>query len=348
MSRVNVGVIGCGAISREHLAYITADPRLHLAAVCDRTPIAASYTAKQHGAEGWFTDHQVMLREANLAAVHVLTPPATHRRLVTDALDAGLHVVCEKPIALSANELRAMVRLADAQGLRLIESQNYRFNNEVLALQELAESGELGTIVHVDLTYSLDIASGGRFADRHVPSPTEQLGGGAVHDFLPHMAYLALHFFGYPPVVRSAAHWRNRSGNSRVKFDELEAIIEFADGSAFVRFSSRAKPDSVRLVVRGTKGTAECEMFAPFVRVDRVRSPKELASLLNHVGNGTRLAAAGVRNLRDKVLQHTTYHGMKVMLGRFYDGVIDGSPSPIDTNQMVRCSELIDALLADA
>ena len=348
MTRLRVGVIGCGAISREHLAYLVTDPRVRLVGVCDRSEVTAAYTAQRYGADRWFTDHHTMLDELRPDVVHVLTPPTTHRQLVFNALAVGAHVVCEKPIAASADELSGMLAAAQSRGRLLIESQNYRFNDEILAVQGCWRRGELGDIVHVDLTYALDIVSGGRFADPHVPSPTERMAGGAVHDFLPHMAYLALHFFGYPQVTRSVAQWRNRSGNARVKFDEFEGIVEYASGSAFLRFTARSKPDSVRLVVRGTQGTAECEMFAPFLRVDRTRAPRELAAMVNYVGNGTRLALAGVRNVRDKVLQHTTYHGMRVMLGRFYDSVVDGSPSPIAPDEMLRCSELIDALLADA
>jgi predicted dehydrogenase len=346
-TQTTAAVIGCGAISREHLSFLSTCGDVDLVAVCDLSPAIADYTAARYGAGSAYTDHREMLQVVRPQVVHVLTPPLSHAPLVTEALDAGCHVLCEKPITPDTASLRELLALAAANDRILMETQNLRFNDQLLAIDRLVRDGRLGTIVNVDVLLSIDIAHS-KFADPNVPSAVANLAGGAIHDFLPHMAYLVLHYFGYPEVVDVRGSWRNVSGAPQIIFDEMEALITLPEGTASVRFSSRIQPDRFRLSVRGTEGTVETDLYQPYLRFETFRGRKQLSPLLNHAANGLSLVASSVSNLRGKILQHTPYHGMPRMLDALYAAVRHGTAPPITPLEMERTSLLIDAMAGQA
>jgi predicted dehydrogenase len=99
---LRAAVIGAGKISEEHLRFLGNSPHAVLTGVCDLSPAMARFGVDRFGHAGTtaaFMDHRRMLEEKRPAVVHVLTPPHTHVRLVTECLRAGAHVIVEKPAA---------------------------------------------------------------------------------------------------------------------------------------------------------------------------------------------------------------------------------------------------------
>lgn len=344
-TRVKAAVIGCGAISKEHLHAIGNNPRIELVGVCDRSPAAANWTAHRHSTQA-FTDHRVMLERVRPDVVHVLTPPSSHRAIAEDALNASAHVIVEKPIASSLADLEAMLVLAAHRGRTLVENHNYRFNDQVLAIDDLLARGVLGDVVAVDVLLTLDIATSRLCAP--AGNPTAHLAGGALRDFMTHLTYLGLHPFGAEHVGDIDARWWNRSGNAHVGADELDARVQVGNGVATLRFSARVAPDCFRVWVRGTKGSVETDLYQPFLRIETRRGPALLSPLVNHGVNGASLALSSVRNLRDKVLQRSPYHGLWEFLDRFYAAVLDGTPHPVSAEDVLRTNALIDRIVQQA
>lgn len=341
--RARAAVIGCGAISKEHLHVLGSHPRIELVGVCDRSPAASTWTASRYASTA-FTDHRELLASARPDVVHVLTPPASHRSIAEDALVAGAHVIVEKPIASDAAELASMYAVAEAHDRLLVENHNYRFNDQMLAIAGLLADGTLGSIVQVDVLLALDIAKSKLAAADG--NPTAHLAGGAVRDFLTHLTYLGVFLFGDEPIGEVAARWRNTSGNAHIGADELDARIDVGSGGvARIRFDSRIAPECFRVWVRGTAGTVETDLYQPFVRVETRRGPKALSPVVNHAVNGLSLAASSVRILRDKVLQHSPYHGLWRFLDLFYASVLDGSAPPVTRDDVLRTNALVDRIV---
>ena len=346
--RVRAAVVGCGAIAKEHLGFLSTDDRVELVGVCDSSPATANYTADLYRTRA-FTDLAEMLETARPAVVHVLTPPLSHPALTRMCLEAGADVICEKPVAVSSAQLAELLDHADSLGRTLVESQNLRFNDEVRGLHRLIDAGTLGTVVAVEVDVVLGIAAAGsRFADTNVPSAVRDLPGGAIHDFLPHMTYLLLDLLDWPTVERAQSRWDNRSGNPQIVFDDMESMVQFGATSGRMRFSSREKPPRFTVTVRGTGGTAAIDFFNPYTTTERSRGTAQLDGIINSILKGASLMASGPRNLRDKVLQHGAYHGFPPMLGAFYDSRIAGTASPITADEMRACLAVIDAVTEGA
>ena len=345
MAATRVAIIGCGAIAEQHLVVLTKTPGVEVVAVCDVSPITARTTAERYGVAAPYTDAAEMLTRESPDSVHVLTPPQFHYDLSEQALQGGAHVLCEKPITLTAPELERLASLAISQGLLIMENHNYGFNDQVLALDKLVASGRLGTIVDTSVSISVPITTG-RFAE--AGSPFQHFPAGAIHDFITHLVYLSLRYFPGQEVAHVRGIWRNRSGVEALRYDEMRGQIATTSGFANVSFSAHVQPLACRIALRGTGGSAETDLYQPFLRAEIERPGGKLGPLIDHAVNGAGLIGASARNFRDKLLSKTPYHGMSTMIPAFYDAVAGRGATPVSLADMLRTSHTIDRLVAGA
>lgn len=350
---LRAAVIGTGKISEEHLRFLGSHSRAKLVGVCDLSPSLAQYAASRFKAEQAFTSSKEMLAEMRPDVVHILTPPHTHVALVTDAIEAGAHVIVEKPVAPSNGEFRRLFEMARAKKLHLIEDHNYRFNEPILEIERMVRAGELGEVREVEVRMALPITKGGRYADASLPHPSHNMPAGVIHEFITHLCYLLLRFIpeseesgGRFPRVSAA--WSRHSGNELFKYDDLDALVVGGHVHGRIRFSSETSPDCFVVYVRGSKGWAETNLFTPYLRVVKPRSGgQQLSPLVNQWINGVELARSSFRGFWDKLLQKTTYEGLGTFLKRTYAALADGHEPPVTFADMDRASRLVDALLED-
>lgn len=146
MKKYRVAVIGCGSIARmRHLPEYEANPKVEIVAVCDIVPERVAETAEKYGAEA-FTDYQELLEQVKPDVVSVCLPNYLHAPVSIAALNAGAHVLCEKPMATSYEEGLAMIAAAKTNDRRLMIAHNQRFVPSHQKAKELIEAGELGKI----------------------------------------------------------------------------------------------------------------------------------------------------------------------------------------------------------
>lgn len=344
---MKAAIIGAGEISAEHLKFLSASDQAQLVAVCDLSPITGQYAAERFGAPASFTDHRLMLKETQPQVVHVLTPATTHVQLSIDAMEAGAHVICEKPITLNHADFKKLRTHAERRDRRLIEDHNYRFNQAVLEIDRLVADGALGEVRDVEVRMALAIRSGGRFGDANLPHPAHQMPGGIIHDFITHLAYLTLRFVP-GEVDRVAAAWSNHGGGDLFKYDDLDALVIADQIHARIRFSCHTAPDCFAITVRGTRGYAETDLFQPYLKVVVPRAGgSKLSPLVNQLVNGAELLGASVVNLKRKIMQQTPYEGLHTFLARTYEALRNGEEPPVTFDDMDRTVRLVDALLEE-
>ncbi len=340
---MKAALIGAGQIARQHLACLKSLPGVEVAGVCDLSPAVAECAAERYGVARWFTDHQEMLREVKPDVVHVTTPPGSHARLATDALDAGAHVVVEKPITASWAEYEALAGHAKARGRALVEDHNYVFNSAPQEILRRVASGELGKVVHVDVLICLDITGPDGFADPNVKNPMLGIPGGAISDFLPHLASLAHAFVG--PHRSTHAVWAKRKP-SVLPWDEFHGLVEAERGTASLGFSSSSQPDGFWLRVYGEKQQATANLFETRLTFTRVRGgPKPLVPLANGLEEGKATRRAAVNTLLRKFKKGPgAYEGLWELLDRTYRALRDGTPPPVGTEEVRAVNAMVEAL----
>ena len=119
---------------------------------------------------------------------------------------------------------------------------------------------------------SLDFL-GGPFGDLNLAGPAVRLPGGAVHDFIPHLAYLFLSLTGATDADRLTGVLTNRSGNTRAGFDFLDALVEAGETRGRLRIATDTAPDAFRVIVRGSAATADRSSIMP---TDRKKRPSRI------------------------------------------------------------------------
>lgn len=146
MKKYRVAVIGVGSIARmRHLPEYQANPHVEIVAVCDIVPERVEETAAQYGAKA-YTDYQELLDQVKPDIVSVCLPNYLHAPVSIAALEAGAHVLCEKPMATSTEEGEAMIKAAKENNRKLMIAHNQRFVASHQKAKELIEAGELGKI----------------------------------------------------------------------------------------------------------------------------------------------------------------------------------------------------------
>jgi predicted dehydrogenase len=146
MSKLRIAVIGCGSIARHrHLPEYAANSKVQIVAVCDIVKERAEEIGGQFGAKA-FTNFEELLLEVEIDAVSVCTPNYLHAPISIAALNAGKHVLCEKPMATSQAEALAMIEAARSNGKKLMIAHNQRFVPSHVKARKLIETGEVGKI----------------------------------------------------------------------------------------------------------------------------------------------------------------------------------------------------------
>ncbi len=191
MKKIKVGIIGCGFIGNgKHLPSLLRIEGVEPVAFCDLIPERAQASAKKFGGPEALvcTDYRDVLKRADIDVIHVCTPNSTHAEISIAAMQAGKHVMCEKPMAKTAAEAKAMLDASRATGKLLTIGYQNRFREDSLFLKSLCEAGELG-----------DIYLGKAFATRRRGVPTwgvfmdkEKQGGGPLIDLGTHALDLTL------------------------------------------------------------------------------------------------------------------------------------------------------------
>lgn len=149
MKKTRVGIIGCGGIaSNKHLPALSELDYVEVVAFCDIDEAKAKKAAKAFGTKDAkvYTDYKELLKDKSLIAVHVCTPNKSHSEISIAAMESGKHVMCEKPMAKTAVEARAMVEAAKETGMVLTIGYQNRFRQDSIYLNRACRRGDLGDI----------------------------------------------------------------------------------------------------------------------------------------------------------------------------------------------------------
>jgi predicted dehydrogenase len=335
-------LIGAGQIARQHLACLKSLPGVELVAICDLSPATAEAAAERFGIPAWFTDYRAMLEKARPDVVHVTTPPTSHFRLAMDSFDAGAHVIVEKPVTSTFEELEALARRAEAVGRHLIEDYNYVFNQAPQEILRRIDSGQFGAVTHVEVLICLDILGPGGFADPNSPHPALTLAGGAIADFLPHLASLAHLFVG--PHQTAKAVWTKRKP-SLLPFDEFRGVVDAERGTAALGFSSNSQPDAFWLRVYGERMQATANLFETRLTFDGPRNvPKPLRPFFSGLEEGKTIRRAALGTLLRKFKGPGAYEGLWELLARTYRALAEGAVLPVKASDVLGVNRIVEAL----
>ncbi|CCQ96491.1 putative oxidoreductase, NADH-binding [[Clostridium] ultunense Esp] len=272
MRKLRVGIIGAGQIAQvAHIpGYLSRPNEVEIVALSDLIKEKADSVASKYSIPHVFADYREMLRQCELDVVSVCTPNKFHAEATIAALQAGAHVLCEKPPALTEEDAKMMADTAKERNKILTFNFHYRFSAEVEALKRIIDAGELGEIyaARVLALRRRGIPGWGVFTNKEIQ------GGGPLIDIGIHMLDTALYLMGdpEPELLMGVTHTRigNRPGVGLMgswdpeKFtveDAAMGMIRFKNSASLVletSFALNMKEKSVMNVfLYGDRGGAE-------------------------------------------------------------------------------------------
>jgi predicted dehydrogenase len=209
---VRVAVVGAGAIAQvAHLPVLRRLPGVEVSAICDTDVGKAQALAQRFEVAEYYDDIEDVLRHSRSDAMVICTPNHLHEIHVLAALSAGVHVLCERPLALTLGGVERVLAAADKHGRRVMVGMNHRFRSDVQAVRGFLAGGDIGAVQAV---------RGGWYTFQ--PSRQmlgwrlrrQQSGGGAVLDLGLPIIDLGLWTSGWPAVRRVSAHLPGRTADT--------------------------------------------------------------------------------------------------------------------------------------
>lgn len=269
--KLRVGVVGVGWAGQQHLAAFARIDSVELVALAGMETVRVAELAERYGIRATHERWEDMLEAGDLDAVSIAVPTYLHAPIAIAALDRGIHVLTEKPIAGNTEQARAMVSAAQRAGRVLQVVFNHRERGDITELRRIIDRGELGT------AYA---AKAGWLRRKGIPGDgswftnRERAGGGPLIDLGVHVLDYALYLLGEPEVVSVTASTyaelgsRGRGGRTADSIGasfEVEdlalAFIRLAGGGTLVLETSwaayRADNDEFWMTLYGTEGGAE-------------------------------------------------------------------------------------------
>ncbi len=336
--KLRVGFIGSGAIARgSHMPGWLALDNCEIVALCDISEQASAASAKVAGVakSRIHADYEEMLDAEDLDIVDVCTPNCYHAAPTIAALEAGCHVIVEKPVATSADQVRSMIAARDKAQKLLCVVQNMRYSNEAIAAKRFVEQGGIGDAYWAKAEYlrARGVPAWGAFISAELSA------GGPCYDIGVHVLDLALHLMGFPePISVSANTWLEIAdkpsvmGHDPKKYtvpEELAAGFARFEGGACVSIGAswalNAPGNQSNVSVYGTEGGVQ---MWPFTLVR-----EEYGMLLNCTPEV--IGGGGAGSHVEEIAQ-------------FVRAITTGGPAPVAPEQALITQRILDGIYRSA
>ncbi|MHB1461802.1 MAG: Gfo/Idh/MocA family protein [Armatimonadota bacterium] len=222
MKKIRIGIVGLG-IGQHHANGYLTHPSAEIVALCDMNPDRLKTVADNLNVANRYTDYKEMLAKEKLDVLSVCTPNSVHKEVTIAGFKAGCHVLCEKPMAMSADEAREMLAASKKAKKRLMIDFSYRFSEQSQALKAQVETGILGDIYFARTIWLRRRGipgMGGWFTSK------ELAGGGPLIDLGVHRLDLALWLMGYPKPKWVLAGAYNHIASKLAKSSGKEYTVE--------------------------------------------------------------------------------------------------------------------------
>ncbi len=349
-SRVGVGVIGTSWwADAMFLPALAAHPGAEVLAVCGRNAERARAFARRWSVPAAYTDTDALLDHRGLDAVLILTPNRLHHPLTMAALERGLHVLCEKPLALDVQQAQEMLAAAETAGVRHMVPFTYSFMPTTRYLRELVAQGYIGRPYHLNMRY---YTGGARTEEYRWRFDRGEAGSGTLGDLGSHFLYIAMQLFGEVDSVQCLlGQYGERGprpdGRPYERVDETAAMsLEFANGAqGQIHVSKMCYEDTPfgqthYMEFHGSEGTLYSH--TDWDRVQQVsgarvgEGPVRALEIPEHIWQGAR---------RDTV--HNTYRDVfrqrDFMARGFITAILEGRPASPDFADGLRVQRVLAA-----
>ncbi|MDD6265263.1 MAG: Gfo/Idh/MocA family oxidoreductase [Clostridia bacterium] len=344
MAKLKWGVIGVGMISDSHINTIRDYcDNTELYAICDIDRAWVEFAKDKYGAKKAYIDYHDLISDPEIDVVSVTVPNNLHAKISIDALEAGKHVLCEKPMAPTATQGRLMAQAAKKTGKRLMIGQNQRFCRPAQYMKRLYDEGRFGDVYHIRTGWIRPLGMMPSVEDKRSNGATvnrnwyndKSMDGGVLRDLGVHMIDLAMFITGFPKMTDATASLYRKfepdvsddvkAKNSFTSEDMASAIVKFDNGMSLdleVSFGSPMAEEKIFTNIYGTRMGAE--------RLD------EELTLIN--------CEDGISFTAEKAnIRETTRH-FEHCVDEFANAIVNDKETPVTPESAIAVLEILDRI----
>jgi predicted dehydrogenase len=316
---------------------------MKLVAVCDEIEQKAEVAARRWSARSYYGDVETMLRKEQLQFLSVCTPPLAHTDIVCKALESGVNVICEKPLAMKTREVERMMAKASAGTAKLTMICNELYNPAVIRARRVLEwlHQQPNRVEFQMLRSPNDKLSFREHWSHNLP-------GGVFGEMMIHGIYVIRHFLGDLAVQSVRVDKRNEHGS--MKHDELRASLRSGEKHGEIHISFNSPQHQVIMDLYGEKNSVRADLFTSDVFFLRNSDARYTAKAAEAMTQASVAMGNAVGIMRDAASYHlgrlrSSHEGN---IRAFVDSVLNGTPPPLsleDMHALVNTQEQITGLI---
>jgi predicted dehydrogenase len=323
---MKVGIVGCGMVAKAvHIPALLKMKGIEITAICDINEAEAKKTAKMFNIDRSYTDLSDMLKREDLKVVDICTPPQMHAQMAIQAMEAGCHVLLEKPMTSSVGEADEILTTLKKRRVKLCVVHNYLFMPTVMKAKSIVERGELGDIIGMDV----------KFLDRFDTTPfwnrdhwCHNMPGGRFGENIIHPLYLIDKILNISDVL--AVQAKKLSNYEWVKIDELRVLLDAKNSMATISMSGNSPRDVTTVDIYGTKMNLHLDFELSAAIKYKSKKHSLFSTIMDNIGIGPkRLAITASYPL--KVITRRIYirSGHYYLIQRFIECIQDDKMPPV-------------------
>jgi predicted dehydrogenase len=352
---LKAAIVGCGKIAEAHAEVINNTPEAVLVATCDREILMARQLAERYGAKNYYNDLSLMLSEAKPDVVHITTPPQSHYEIARTCLEAGCHVIVEKPFTINTYEAEKLIALAISRKLKITSGTDEQFSPVALEMRKLVNDGWLGgKPVHMDVYYCYDLGDE-RYARVFIKDKSHwlwNLPGQLIQNIIPHAIIKVAEFLEGTQISVIARGFTSdfvkKIGETHLR-DELRAIlIDEKQTTAYLTFSTQVRPPVRQFMILGPKnGLLVDQDHQALIKIPG----QTYKSYLEKTWPLYQLSRQYRKNLVKNIelflrKQFQMKRGLYNLVQLFYKSIETDTPPPIPYDQIILSSRIMDSIIS--
>lgn len=340
---LKIAVVGCGQIADAHLKELEKIDGARVVAACDSYFEVAERARLVYGLDSAYSDLGQMLDGVRPDVVHITTPPATHKSIAIECLNAGCHVYVEKPFALDAEEAQQIISAGENAGLKLCVGHNELFDPVWQKAQSVIRSGVLGDIVHIDSIQGFDMSGPfGSAIGSDKSHWVRKLPGGIFQNTISHPLYKVTDCLpDWMPKVRAYSFTRDPQFGIPT---ELRVEMESQGISARLHVSSSSRPVERYVRIHGSEQSIEVDFNGQTIKMIRpisARGPFVLIQVpLRQLGSSASQLAGSIWRFVRNDIHYSA--GMNTLFRQFYSSIRGAGENPIGVSEIMRVTQIMD------
>ena len=333
---LTVGIVGCGEVAQEHLGIWRKMSNARVAAVCDSNELKARETAKEWEVACYYSNLDKMLSRQDISIVDVCAPPQAHCHIILKALDAGCHVIVEKPLTMSTEQAKTILSHYKGTNMKLSVIHNWLYVPVMIKALSIVRKGSLGEVISVEIK-ALSTPNDPMLLNRD--HWCHSIAGGRLGEMLAHPIYIMQAILG--PLKVHSVQAMKLGVYPWVSFDELRVGLEANRGSASIYTSCNSPRCDVLIDIHGTQGMLRINLVSDTLVQLKYRSLATFSKGIDSLRQASQQHFSIARGALTK-LSGRWVGGPELCLRAFVDSVLNDKEPLVSLKEAYDTVELLE------